>query len=194
MNIEVTECSAGCSEEDRAAFRNLFAFYRYDLMPFIESGAGAGVNRYGAINGETSRTHEEAFGDGGLFENPNVAPFLIKAGGELAGLAVVTSQPHATPGRDYRMSEFFVLNKFRGRGVGRAAALALLGRFRGRWEVAQMPTNHGAITFWQSVIQEHTGGHYTAVQVVDDPGEAGLPGQNFDNSVEAEASRRAEQP
>ena len=194
MDVEVSACSEN-DEESRAAFRNLFAFYRYDLMPFIEAGPGSGVNRYGTIDGETSRTHEEAFGDDGLFQNPGVvSPFLIKVGGELAGLAVVVRPPHVTPGRDYRMNEFFVLNKFRRRGVGRAAALTLLDRFRGRWEIAQRPTNHGAIAFWQSVVHEHTGGHHTAVQIVDDPGEVGGPGQNFDNSVKAKTSRRAEQP
>ena len=194
MNIEVSACSEG-DEESRTAFRNLFAFYRYDLMPFIEAGPGSGVNRYGTIDGETSRTHEEAFGEDGLFQHPGIVfPFLIKAGGELAGLAVVARPPHVTPGRDYRMNEFFVLNKFRRRGVGRAAALALLNQFRGRWEIAQRPTNHGAIAFWQSVVQEHTGGHYTSVQIVDDPGEAGEPGQNFDNSVKAEIGRKVEQP
>lgn len=185
MNVEVMACSAG-DEEGRAAFRNLFAFYRYDLMPFIEMGPGSGVNRYGTIDGETSRTHDEAFGDDGLFQKLGViSPFLIKADGELAGLAVVATQPHATPGRDYRMNEFFILNKFRRRGVGRAAALALLDQFRGRWEIAQMPTNHGAIAFWRSVVHEHTGGNYITVQIVDNPGEAGVLGQNFDNTVKS---------
>lgn len=179
MLIEVLPCS----EQDRQAFRNLFAFYRYDLMPFIGTGAGSAVNRYGAINGEASRTHEEAFGGDDLFQKPGVVlPFLLRADSELAGLAVVATQPHATPGRDYRMQEFFVLNKFRRRGVGRAMALSLLEQFRGKWEIGQMPTNHGAIAFWQAVVQEHTGGNYTQVQIVDDPGEAGGPGQNFDNT------------
>ena len=156
MDIEVDAVFGGGTGQ---AFRNLFAFYRYDLMPFIEGGPGSCVNQYGAIDGETSKTHEEAFGDDGLFQKPGViSPFLIKADGELAGLAIVVTQPHATPGRDYRMEEFFVLNKFRRRGVGRTAASALLGQFRGRWEIAQRPTNHGAIAFWRSVVHEHTGG------------------------------------
>ena len=182
IDVEVTLCS----EEDRQAFRNLFAFYRYDLMPFIEGGPGSGVNQYGVIDGETSKTHEEAFGDDDLFQKPGViSPFLIRADGELAGLAVVATQPHATPGRDYRMGEFFVLNKFRRRSVGRMAALALLNQFRGRWEIAQRPTNHGAIAFWQSIVHEHTGGNYITVQIVDNPGEAGGPGQNFDNTIKS---------
>jgi len=184
MLIEVSPCS----EQDKQAFRNLFAFYRYDLMPFIGTGEGSAVNRYGAINGETSRTHEEAFGDDDLFQKPGVVlPFLIRADGELAGLAVVATQPHATPGRDYRMQEFFVLNKFRRRGVGRATALSLLEQFRGKWEIAQRPTNHGAIAFWQAVVQEHTGGDYTQVRIVDDPGEVGGPGQNFDNTSRSDS-------
>ena len=194
MTIDVTLCA----EDDKLAFKNLFAFYRYDLMPYIENGAGSAVNRFGTINGETSRTHEEAFGDEGLWQKPGVIfPFLIRADGELAGLAVVVTQPHATAGRDYRMNEFFVLNKFRRRGVGRAAAQALLNQFRGKWEIGQMPENHGAISFWQAVVQEHTGGDYTPVQIVDDPQEAGIPGQNFDNTKrgilhEPNASRPAD--
>ena len=177
-----------CLEQDRQAFRNLFAFYRYDLMPFIGMGAGSAVNQHGVINGETSRTHEEAFGNDGLFQKPGVVlPFLLRADGELAGLAVVATQPHATPGRDYRMQDFFVLNKFRRRGVGRATALSLLNQFRGKWEIGQMSTNYGAIAFWQAVVQEHTGGDYTQIQIVDGPDEAGGPGQNFDNTLKSDA-------
>jgi predicted acetyltransferase len=66
-----------------------------------------------------------------------------------------------TPGRDYRMCEFFVLNRSRRRGVGRRAAHAVFAMFPGVWEVSELPRNTGAVAFWRRVVGEHTGGGFS---------------------------------
>jgi predicted acetyltransferase len=92
-----------------------------------------------------------------------VHPMVIRAGGRPAGFALVAERPfpHMTPGRDYRMCEFFVLNRLRRRGVGRRAAQAIFARFRGVWEVSELPANERAVAFWRRVIGEHARGAYT---------------------------------
>jgi predicted acetyltransferase len=73
------------------------------------------------------------------------------------------------------MSEFFILRGERRRGLGRRAARAVFDRFRGVWEVSQLPGNRPATAFWRSVIQEYTGGGFRDTYV------DGAPAQVFDN-------------
>jgi predicted acetyltransferase len=73
-------------------------------------------------------------------------PFLIRADGRLAGMALVWS------GDPHDMAEFFVLRKYRRTGVGRQAARALFGMFPGEWQVRQMAANTPATAFWRRTI------------------------------------------
>jgi predicted acetyltransferase len=59
------------------------------------------------------------------------------------------------------MQEFFVLRKFRRRGVGRRVALDLFARYAGPWRVEQLSGNAPAVLFWRRVIADHTRGRCT---------------------------------
>lgn len=184
----VTVCDH--DEADRAVIKNLYAFYRYDLMPFLDAGAGAFVNQFGVLNGEHSRTHEEGVrGEDSWWERPGLLfAHLIRVDDRPAGFVMVARPPFATRGVDYRLNEFFILNKMRRQGVGTRAALQVLERYRGKWEIAQLPNNPAAVAFWRNALDQHLGpGGYEQTLIgmgVDAPS---LPGQVFDNTAAAEA-------
>jgi aminoglycoside 6'-N-acetyltransferase I len=48
-----------------------------------------------------------------------------------------------------------VLRNLRGQGIGRRAVFALFDRFRGKWEISELPRNVAAISFWRRVIGEY---------------------------------------
>jgi predicted acetyltransferase len=73
-------------------------------------------------------------------------PFLIRADGQLAGMALVRS------GEPHDMAEFFVVRKYRRGGVGAQAANALFAMFPGEWQVRQIAANTGATAFWRRTI------------------------------------------
>ena len=74
-------------------------------------------------------------------------------GGKLAGFALVSDHAHFA-GKDVReINDFFVLRKYRDRGVGTYAARMLLARFPGRWEVSEITWNVAARRFWRRLIQ-----------------------------------------
>jgi predicted acetyltransferase len=50
------------------------------------------------------------------------------------------------------MAEFFVMRKYRRMGIGRRAAIEVLGRFPGSWQVRQQLSNPAATTFWRTAI------------------------------------------
>jgi predicted acetyltransferase/SAM-dependent methyltransferase len=81
-------------------------------------------------------------------EEPGREALLIRSDGRLVGFALV--RPHETGGRS--LGEFFVVRAVRGRGIGSAAALALLRDRPGRWGIAFQEENAGAARFWRQLV------------------------------------------
>jgi 2,3-bisphosphoglycerate-dependent phosphoglycerate mutase len=88
-------------------------------------------------------------------------PFFIRANGRLAGLAMVRTGSDADAGQAYySMAEFFVMRKFRGKGIGKQAATMLLDIFPGSWHVGETNANKPAQAFWRKLVREYTSGNY----------------------------------
>jgi hypothetical protein len=76
MTIEVVLCPV----EQKQVLKNLYTYWRYNRLKYIESGPGSYINDHGVIDGDTARTHDEATrGDDWPWERPGVDfPFLIR--------------------------------------------------------------------------------------------------------------------
>ncbi len=134
---------------DRALIVNLYQYYLYDFSEMIPLDVQA----------------DGRYGDGDLDEcwvNPRRHTLLLSVDGVPAGLAIVDEVPEARRSRDETldMAEFFVMRKFRRRGVGKHFAWALFDRFPGKWRVAQITENPAALAFWRRVIAAYTGENY----------------------------------
>lgn len=129
MAAEVIEAS----EEDRTVVRRLLQFYHYDFSEFDE----ADVDSHGEF---LHRYFDE------YWTEPDRKAYLFRVSGAWAGLALVfTGLPHD-------IAEFFVMRKYRRRGVGADAAAQLFTRFPGDWTVRQQLSNPAASTFWRKAI------------------------------------------
>jgi aminoglycoside 6'-N-acetyltransferase I len=148
----------GSPETNRTWLTNVYPLYLHDLSEFDEGYYH--LDEYGRWNPD----HLPSW----LDEQVDW-PLLILADGQRVGFALVNQapSPHLTSGMDYRMSEFFILRSWRRKRVGRLAAFMLFDRFRGQWELIELPRNLGAIFFWRLVISEYTDGCYTE-QLVND--------------------------
>ena len=79
--------------------------------------------------------------------------FIIRAEGEVAGFVLATLGSPATEDPDVLdVAEFFVLNEYRRRGVGRRAALMLWRQLRGVWTVRVAEGNRAGLAFWAGVL------------------------------------------
>jgi len=67
------------------------------------------------------------------------------------GFALVGDQAPRGDAGVREISEFFVLRKYRRRGVGSYVARTLFSRFAGRWEVAELAWNVLAQRFWRAL-------------------------------------------
>jgi predicted acetyltransferase len=85
-------------------------------------------------------------------------PFLARLDGKLVGFALVTrtSEPFGD-GQVWDMAEFFVLRRYRHRGIGTELAAEVWRRCPGPWHVRVMEKNISARSFWESSIAQFTG-------------------------------------
>lgn len=129
MAVEVIEAS----EADRTVVRRLLQLYHYDFSEFNGDDVDA--------HGEFLHRYFDHY-----WTAPDRKPFLFRVGGAWAGLALVyTGDPHD-------IAEFFVMRKYRRRGIGAEAAAQLFERFPGCWTVRQLLSNPAATVFWRTAI------------------------------------------
>ena len=95
-------------------------------------------------------------------------PYLFLFRESLAGFALV-NEVNWLPENDgaHSMAEFFVLKKYRRRGIGTGAARYVISRFPGKWEIRILRENRSAIQFWREVINNLTSGRF--VERIPDP-------------------------
>jgi predicted acetyltransferase len=110
--------------------------------------------------------------------SPPCLPFVFLVDDCYAGLALVDDSVRL-PGGDHWMAQFFVLRKYRRRGIGAEAARQIFDGLRGRWQVGQMPGNQAALAFWRRVIGGCTGGRFEDLVLDDERWRGTL--QCFDN-------------
>jgi predicted acetyltransferase len=85
-------------------------------------------------------------------------PFLVKVDGCLGGFALISRGSLISGDCSvWDMAEFFVLRRYRRRGVGATVAQEIWRRFRGPWEVRVLEANTPAQMFWQRTISAFTG-------------------------------------
>lgn len=109
----------------------------------------------------------------GLFPYVNLDPywvepdrhvFLGRVEGRWAGFALVSRHSYLSDEGDVmEISEFFVMRKYRGQGIGDALARHVFDLFPGKWELQVTPNNKRALSFWRRVVGAYTGGRYNEV-------------------------------
>ena len=148
MEIELQ----GAEINDKPVLRNLFELYQYDFSEYENSD----VDEHG-LYGYRYLDH--------YWTDPGRYPFLIRVDGRLAGFVLVRElhEGHGSPTRS--IAEFFVMRKYRRRGVGREVARRIFDQFPGRWRVAIEKNNPPAQSFWRRVIEEYTGGDFEEMRL-----------------------------
>lgn len=125
-----------------------------------------------------SEFHDLDLGDDGRFGYKNLSlywreadrhPFLVRIDGRLAGLVLVKRGSELS-GKEtvWDMAEFFVIRRYRRRGVGTQIAHEVWMRFPGSWEVRVMQSNVVACNFWERAIALFTGAAMDPARVEKD--------------------------
>ena len=144
MSIELTRATLA----EKPVFASLLELYLHDFTEY--DGADIGPDgRFGydfldAYWIEATRT-----------------PLLVRVDDKLAGFALLKRGSTLLNDPDVmHVSEFFIMRKYRRRGVGGETARRMFDLFPGRWEVSEMAANVPAQAFWRKVIGACTNGRF----------------------------------
>lgn len=153
MQIQLTEIT----DDDRPVLEQLAQLYMYD---FTE-------HAHGDVTDEGRFPYMDL---SEFFCRPVRRAYFVRVDGKLAGFALAyEGEAFRNPSeRVWWMEEFFVMRKYRKRGVGERVATQLFDAIGGAWEVGQVPTNVGAQAFWRTVIGRYTGGDFEEFELDDE--------------------------
>lgn len=150
---------------DQLPIRRMLELYQHDLSDIWDQDLD--------VHGEYGYALER------YWDTPVHQAFVFRVQDHYAGFALVNDDV-CLSGNHLWMAQFFVLKKYRRRGLGAQAAHAVFDSIRGRWEVGQMPGNHAAHAFWLRTIGQYTGGRFTQHELADKRWHGWL--QCFDNA------------
>jgi predicted acetyltransferase len=130
--------------EHEATFQNLFQLYTHDFSGYWAATPRGDVQANGRF---------EDYPLSEFWQRPKWSTNLILIGSTIAGFSLVNDKSHTSEAVNANVAEFFVLRKYRGQGVGKAAARATFNSLPGSWPGAVASRNHPAKIFWKRVIE-----------------------------------------
>ncbi|MBM6619470.1 GNAT family N-acetyltransferase [Bacillus suaedaesalsae] len=126
--------------QEKEKLGNLFEYYVYEFSPYLKIDIGTdGKFGFGQLN--------EYFTD-------SYDPYFIYKDDNLVGFCIV--QKLTNKDYDYQVDQFFILKRYEGLGLGKAAAFQIFNQYKGRWNITQIETNYKAQAFWRGTIKAYT--------------------------------------
>jgi predicted acetyltransferase len=149
VNVEVIPATS----EQQSIVANLLELYAHDFSEFHDVKLNPD-GRFGYTNLPL------------YWLDPDRHPFLVRLDRKLAGLILVKKGSEISDDNTvWDMAEFFVVRRYRRRGIGTEIAREIWSRFPGRWQVHVMESNPSAHQFWERAIAEFTGATIPSVRV-----------------------------
>jgi predicted acetyltransferase len=130
--VQLTRLGPG----DRATLDRLGQLYMYDFSDIAELD----VDRRGRFRGF----------DASFADDPGNDAWRFDVGRHTVGFALV-----APDSEGWFVEDFFVLRRYRRRGVGTTAAGAVFATRAGSWGLSVRATNLAALSFWRRVLAVH---------------------------------------
>ena len=131
--------------DEQPILANLLELYAHDFSEFHEIELG--------VDGRFGYRHLPLY-----WSDPNRRPFLVRVDGKLAGLVLVKKGSELSGDETvWDMAEFFVVRRYRRRGIGTYVAHEVWRQVPGPWEVRVMESNYSAHLFWAHAISSFAG-------------------------------------
>ncbi len=140
--------------EQKPVLERLMQLYLYDLSE---------VDDAGDLNDQGVWDRDDKYFDL-YWDEPGRTPFVIYSDNKIAGFILINEHfniPENEGGK--AIAEFFILRRYRNKGVGKTAAFEIFDKFPGKWEVDVASTHPDSEKFWEKVIREYTNGKFTKV-------------------------------
>lgn len=94
------------------------------------------------------------------FKEKDRFPFIIYFGEKIAGLALVRINIKKDSYKYNSIAEFFIMNQYKGRGIGQKTVEIIFNKFKGKWIVDYDLINKRGQAFWKKVVSEYTDNNF----------------------------------
>lgn len=148
MNVEIRLAKV----HERETLSNLLEKYNYEFSQYVQQDVDKnGLYGYPYLDDYWSESGRWAY--------------FILADGNLAGFVLVNNHSELeTHQTDFSVAEFFVMHKYRRKGVGKRAFYQVMERHQGSWQLKCHPGNVGASYFWSRMIDNYTKGSFDLIK------------------------------
>jgi predicted acetyltransferase len=149
MNISIEPVKI----EEKEVLQRLGELYIYDLT------------RHSAIDIKDSGLYDDLDDIDLYWQEENRHPFFIRVNNRLAGFALVYDGRQIEEiESDYAIDDFFIMNRYKHKGIGKHCARYIFDKFHGKWQIWFNPGNAAAKKFWISTVHEYTNGKYEIME------------------------------
>ncbi|MDF2538259.1 MAG: hypothetical protein K0S76_1280 [Herbinix sp.] len=125
--------------EEKLIIHNLYSLYLHDLSEFTDD---IEPDEQGLLLWDSEDLY---------WEKPSLHPFLIFAQEKPIGFILLSEPPYVKEGCNYCIQEFFILRKYRNKGVGKKAVNQLLQNYKGIYCIIILERNTNALSFWRKL-------------------------------------------
>ena len=135
------------TKDEKEILRSLLEKYNYDFSQYDKRDVND-LGLFGYDYLDNYWTEENRF------------PYFIKVNSKLAGFVMVNDYPEVKSDTNYTMSEFFIMYKYRQKGIGKYVVKYIFNKYKGKWQLTYLPNNETAKSFWNKIVNEYTNGKY----------------------------------
>ncbi|MBO0588620.1 GNAT family N-acetyltransferase [Sporosarcina sp. E16_8] len=129
-------------EIEKSILRNFYSLYLHELSNFTTN----------LDVGEDGVFHYEELDK--FWDVDGLSPYFIKLNDEIIGFILLLERPFLKKSNDYGINDFFILNKYKGKGLAVQAAGKIFEEKTGQYFVMQVVENKRAVAFWKKVYNE----------------------------------------
>ncbi len=143
MNIKLVEAS----HIHKDVIKNLMQFYMYDFSEFVDLDVEAD-SLFAAYKNLNDYWNDE-----------NRFSYIIQKDEIYIGFVLIRYIEEQQRNH-FSIAEFFVMKKYRRKGIGKSIATQIFNSHKGKWEVFQKESNKPAQLFWNKIINAYTKGNF----------------------------------
>ncbi|MTI68110.1 MAG: GNAT family N-acetyltransferase [Firmicutes bacterium] len=141
LKKDITIDIADLREKD--VIRNLYTLYLHDLSQFTDDND---IDENGVFIWDS----EELY-----WEKNSLYPLIVKYKDKVIGFLLFSEPPYVKEGCDYCIQEFFILRKYREKGLGREVINILFKKYKGRYSLLVLENNKKALKFWRNIYKQN---------------------------------------
>ncbi|PQZ59823.1 GNAT family N-acetyltransferase [Bacillus sp. MYb209] len=143
-------------ELEKEILRNLYVLYLHDLSKFTTNIT---IGADGFFEYEDLDT---------FWKIDGITPYFIKADNSIVGFLLLLERPFLKKENDFGINDIFILNQYKGKGIGKQVIENLLEEKRGKYFVIELVKNVPAVSFSKKLYRELNIEFDERKQLIDD--------------------------